>query len=135
MMMVSGCLSKKRQGFTLLEVIIAMGLMAFCLLGMAALLNALGNIEAENRRAVKALFCAQEALETLRFNLMADREGFESTGRELISTGAYEGMEKQWFIEAYGPENELDEIIVQCGYWWKGEKKVRSLRTLVCISP
>ena len=135
MIMVSGYLFKKNKGFTLLEVVIAMGLMAFCLMSMGALLITLGNIEAGNTKAVKALFCAQEALETLRFKLMAGQELLESSEQEVIPDGAYQGMEKQWSIEAYDPEDDLHEIIVQCAYWWKGKKKATSLRTLVCISP
>ena len=131
MIMVSGSLFKKRRGFTLLEVLIAMGSMAFGLLGMAALLAALGNVEAENRKMTKALFCAQETLETLHFNMMDREEFVDPAGQELITSGAYRGMEKKWSIETYELETGLDEIIAQCAYWWRGEKKIRSLRTLV----
>ena len=135
MTMVSWYLYKNKQGFTLLEIIIAMGLVAFCLMGMAALLIALGNIEAENRKKTKALFCAQETLETLRFKIEASVVPVESTGHDVILSGPYQGMEKQWSLNAYDPESELIEVSVQCAYWWKGERKVTGLQTLVGLGP
>ncbi len=119
-----------RDGFSLIEVIIAMGLMAVGMLGLAGLLIVLGNSEAENQWLTKAVFCAQEEMEWLKFEIAA--EGWSAIeGEEALDDGPYQGMQKHWIVKSSELADGLAEIVVECSYSWQGKDKKKSLQTLI----
>ena len=119
-------------GFTLLEILVAMAVAAFGVLGFGAVLKAIGDVEAEDTWQTKALFCAQERLEELKFACTTDKS-FTPKGEEVVAEGAYHGMERQWLAEHSPVFEGLSEIRVGCGYPWKGTMKMLELSTLVFV--
>lgn len=118
------------KGFTLLEVLIAMVLTGFGILCFAGLLRAIGNVEAEDIWATKALFCAQERMEELKFSLVAGK-GLTTEGNELVTKGPYQGMRREWAAGDSSVFSGLLEIRAACAYPWKGSMKSVELSTLV----
>ena len=117
-------------GFTLLEILISMALTCLGLLCLAGLLKVLGNVEAEDTWETKALFCAQERMEELKFGVAT---GHVSTteGDELVAEGSYQGMGRQWAVRASSIFDGLLEMRVVCTYPWKGTRKAVELSALV----
>lgn len=121
---------KPRQGFTLLEVALSMGLFSFSLLGLLGLLVVLDRVEAENAWASKTLFCAQQAMEKLRFQA-ARGELRQRKDVNRISRGVFQGMTRQREITASGVETGLFDVRVECSCSFRSKTIVKGLKTLV----
>ncbi len=120
----------ERNGFSLIEVIIAMALMSVAMLGLAGLLVVLGNSEAENQWTTKALFCAQEEMEYLKFEIAT--EGYSAIeGEEIFQDGPYKGMGISRRVHPFETVDGLAEIVVECSFLWQGSDKKKILQTLV----
>ena len=124
--------NRRVAGFTLLEILVAMAVAAFGVLGFAALLKAIGNVEAEDTWETKALFCAQERLEELKYACMTDK-AFTGEGAEIVAEGSYQGMRREWGIEDSPVFEGLLEVRVGCGYPWKGTMEMLELATLIYV--
>ena len=120
----------RAEGFTIVEILVAMVLVAYGILGFAGLLTVMGNVEAEDTWMTKALFCAQERLEELKFDV-ATGKGFTNNGKEDLVEGAYPDMRREWTVENAAVCEGLVKISVACAYPWKGTMKRISLSTLV----
>jgi prepilin-type N-terminal cleavage/methylation domain-containing protein len=121
-----------RKGFTFLEVLVAMSLLAFGLLAFAGLLKAIGSVEGEDTWETKALFCAQERMEELKFDCLAGKT-FETEGKEIVGDGPYKGIQREWRAKSSAVFEGLLEFNVRCAYPWKGSTKGVELKTLVCF--
>jgi hypothetical protein len=119
-----------REGFTLLEILVAMVLTVFGILGFTGLLKVIGNVEAEDTWETKALFCAQERVEELKFACLTG-EGLPTEGEDLLTEGPYQGMRREWTTEDSAVSEGLLEINVRCAYPWKGSVKEVGFRTLM----
>jgi prepilin-type N-terminal cleavage/methylation domain-containing protein len=119
-----------REGFTLLEILVAMVLTGFGILCFAGLLKGIGNVVAEDTWATKALLCAQERMEELRFSF-ATGKGFTNEGKEQVAEGPYQGMQREWAVEDSSSLSGLLEIRTGCAYPWKGSMKTVALSTLL----
>lgn len=117
-------------GITLIELVVAMGVTAFGLLGLLAFLLLMGRSVAEQDRATAALFCAQEKLEQLKF--LAVQGAFSQEGEESLTEGAYAGLARRWSVspEALGSGGLHIEAECSCRLW--GRDIRRALETLVC---
>ena len=120
------------EGFTLLEILVAMVLTVFGVLGFTGLLKVIGNVEAEDTWKTKALFCAQERMEELKFARLAGK-GFAPEGEESLAEGPYQGMRREWTTGDSAVFEGLLEINVGCAYPWKGSMERVELSTLVCL--
>ena len=118
------------KGFTLLEIVISMALTCLGVLCLAGLLKVLGNVEAEDSWDTKALFCAQEGMEELRFEV-AVGNGATGDGEEVLNVGSYRGMSRRWAVTPSPIFDGLLEVDVECAYSWKGSRKTVQLSTLV----
>ena len=118
------------KGFTLLEAAISIGLLSFSFLGLLSLLLAFDKVEAENAWAAKALLCAQQAMEELRFETAL--HGSPASGEDKrISGGAYQGMQKTWKINTSSVEPGLLEIRVECSCLLHGKRIRKGLETRI----
>jgi len=120
----------RSEGFTMLEMLVAMVLMVFGVLGLSGLLKVVGNVEAEDTWETKALFCAQERMEELKFACLTGK-GFTPKGEEILAEGPYQGMRREWTTEDSAVFEGLMEINVRCAYPWEGSMKEVGLTTLV----
>ena len=118
------------EGFTLLEILVAMVLTVFGVLGFAGLLRVIGNVEAEDTWQTKALFCAEERMEELKFDCLTGK-GVTTEGEETVTEGSYQGMRREWTTGESPVFEGLLEISVGCGYLWDGSMKTVELSTLV----
>ena len=125
------CRKTGSEGFTLLEILVAMVLTVFGVLGFTGLLKVIGNVEAEDTWETKALFCAQERMEELRFACLTGK-GFTPEGEESLAEGPYQGMQREWTTGDSAVFEGLLEINVGCTYPWKGNMERVELSTLVC---
>ena len=119
------------EGFTLVEILVAMVLTAFGVLGFTGLLKVIGDAEAEETWETKALFCAQERMEELKFACSTGK-AFTTEGGEIIAEGPYRGMQRDGSIGDSSVFEGLKEISVGCGYPWRGGIESVELATLVC---
>lgn len=119
------------EGFTLLELLVAMVLTVFGVLGFAGLLKVIGNVEAEDIWETKALFCAQERMEELKFAFLTGKD-FTTEGVEIVADVPYQGMRREWTTVESDVFEGLLEINVVCAYPWKGDMKTVEVSTLVC---
>jgi hypothetical protein len=113
-----------------LEILISMALTGFGVLCLAALLKAVGQVEAQETWATKALFCAQERIEEIKFEI-AVGDGSVGEGEEDLAAGPYAGMERRWTVAPSSTGDCLLEVSVECAYPWKGTTKTVGLSTLV----
>ena len=120
------------EGFTFLEILVAMVLTVFGVLGFTGLLKVIGNVEAEDTWKTKALFCAQERMEELKFACLTGK-GFAPEGEESLAEGPYQGMRREWTTGDSAVFEGLLEINVGCAYPWKGSVERVELSTLVCL--
>ena len=120
------------EGFTLLELLVAICLTVFGVLGFAGLLKVIGNVEAEDTWETKALFCAQERMEELKFACLTG-ESFTTEGEEIVAEGSYTGMRREWTTGDSSVIEGLLEITVGCAYPWEGSMKTVGLSTLVFL--
>ena len=120
------------EGFTLLEILVAMVLVVFGVLGFTGLLKVIGNVEAEDTWETKALFCAQERMEELKFACLTG-QGFTPEGTEILTDGSYRGMRREWTTGDSSVLEGLLEITVGCAYPWKGSMEKVQVSTLVCL--
>jgi hypothetical protein len=120
------------EGFTLLEILVAMVLTVFGVLGFTGLLKVIGNVEAEDTWETKALFCAQERMEELKFDCLTDKS-FTAKAKEIVAEGPYQGMQREWTTGESDVFEGLLEINVGCAYPWEGDMKTVELSTLVCL--
>ena len=120
------------EGFTILEILVAMVLMVFGVLGFTGLLKVIGNVEAEDIWETKALFCAQERMEELKFACLTG-ESFTTEGEEIVAEGSYTGMRREWSTGDSSVIEGLLEITVGCAYPWEGGMKQVGLSTLVFL--
>ena len=120
------------DGFTILEILVAMVLTAFGVLGFTGLLKVIGNVEAEDTWETKALFCAQERMEELKFDCLTDK-AFTAKAKEIVAEGPYQGMQREWTTEDSSLFEGLLEITVGCGYPWKGTMETVEVSTLVYV--
>ena len=120
------------EGFTILEILVAMVLTVFGVLGFTGLLKVIGNVEAEDTWETKALFCAQERMEELKFACLTG-QGFTTEGEEIVAEAPYQGMRREWTTGESDVFEGLLEINVGCAYPWKGSMKTVELSTLVCL--
>jgi len=118
------------EGFTLLEILVAMVLTVFGILGFTGLLKVIGNVEAEDTWETKALFCAQERMEELKFACLTGK-GLPPEGEEMLAEGPYQGMRREWTTGNSAVSEGLLEINVRCAYPWKGSVKKVGLTTLM----
>jgi hypothetical protein len=105
-------------------------LTAFGLLSFTGLLKVIGDVEADNTWAAKALFCAQEQMEELEFARLTGNN-FTSEGKEVVTEGPYQGMQREWTTASSSILDGLLELHVDCAYPWKGDMKGVELSTLV----
>jgi len=126
----SPCRKIGSEGFTIVEILVAMVLTAFGVLSFAGLLKVIGNVEAEDTWATKALFCVQERMEELRFACLTGN-GFTTEGEEIVADGSYQGMRREWTTGDSSVFEGLLEISVGCAYPWKGDMKKVGISTLV----
>ena len=126
------CAKTGSEGFTLLEILVAMVLTAFGVLGFTGLLKVLGDAEAQDAWETKALFCAQERMEELKFACLTGIT-FTTDGGEIVADGAYRGMHRDWTAGDSPVFEGLVEIRVGCGYPWKGGIESVELSTLVWL--
>ena len=122
--------ARRAAGFTLLEILISMALTGFGVLCLAALLKAIGDMEAQDTWATKALFCAQERIEELKFEI-AVGNGSVGQGEEDLAVGSYAGMRRQWTVAPSSIADGLLEVAVECAYLWKDTTQTVGLSTLV----
>ena len=122
----------RSDGFTLLEVLVAMSVTVFGVLGFAGLLKVIGNVEAEDTWETKALFCAQERMEELKFDCLTGKS-FTTEGEEIVAKGSYQGMRRAWSTKDSSAFEGLLEITVGCGYPSKGTMETVQLSTLVFV--
>ena len=117
-------------GFTLLEVVLSMALAGLGVLGLAGLLRVLGNVEAEDTWATKALFCAQQGLEELMYEVSV---GARSTGEgeRNLEDGCYRGMTRMWGVEPVSVLDGLLAVSVECTCDADGERGSVRLSSLV----
>ena len=120
------------EGFTLLEILVAMVLTVFGVLGFTGLLKVIGNVEAEDTWETKALFCAQERMEELKFACLTGK-GFTPEGEETLAEGPYQGMRREWTTGDSAVFEGLLEINVRCAYPWDGSMETVEVSTLVCL--
>ncbi len=135
-----GCFHLKKQewqhgkacsrGFTLLEVLVAVVVTGFGILGFAGLLKVIGDLEEEDTWATKATFCAQERMEEIRFSFMSGNE-IAAGGEEILTDGPYIDMRRRWVTEASSVFNGIREVTVACAYPWKGSMKSFEVSTLL----
>ena len=118
------------RGFTLLEILISIALTGLGVLCLAGLLKVLGNVEAQDSWDTKALFCAQEWMEELRFEF-AVGNGATGDGEEALHDGSYRGMWRRWSVKSSPIFDGLSEVGVECAYSWKGSRKTVQLSTLI----
>ncbi len=126
--------SDPTRGFTLVEILTAMALTAFGVLGLTSLLVVLGKMEEEVTWRTKALFCAEETMEGLRFGVVSG-DGGEEIGEVIPSIGPYRGMLRAWTLRPLPDREGLFEIRVECSYPWEGSRKAVRLATLVGTEP
>ena len=126
----TGATPRGKEGFSLLEIVISMTLTGLGVLCLAGLLKVLGNVEAQDSWDTKALFCAQERMEELRFTF-AVGNGATGNGEETLSDGSYRGMVTRWTVKPSHVLDGLSEVDVECAYSWKGSRKTVSLSSLV----
>jgi hypothetical protein len=119
-----------KEGFSLLEIVISMALTGLGVLCLAGLLKVLGNVEAQDSWDTKALFCAQERMEELRF-AFAIGNGKSGNGEEVLSDGSYRGLVTRWTVKPSPVLDSLFEVDVECAYSWKGSRKTVRLSSLV----
>ena len=124
------CRKTGADGFTILEILVAMVLTAFGVLGFTGLLKVIGNVEAQDTWETKALFCAPERLEELKFDCLTGK-GFTTEGGEIMAEGPYQGMRREWTTGSSSILEGLLEITVACSYPWKGGMEKVGLSTLV----
>jgi len=120
------------EGFTILELLVAMVLTVFGVLGFTGLLKVIGNVEAENIWETKALFCAQERMEELKFAFLTEN-GSTTEGEEIVAEGSYTGMRREWTTGKSEVFEGLLEIHVGCAYPWKGGMETVEVSTLVYL--
>lgn len=120
-------------GFTLLELLVAICLTVFGVLGFAGLLKVIGNVEAEDTWETKALFCAQERMEELKFACLTGESFTTDQGEEIVAEGSYTGMRREWSTGDSSIIDGLLEITVGCAYPWEGGMKTVELSTWVCL--
>lgn len=118
------------EGFTILEVLVAMALMVFGVLGFTGLLKVIGSVEAEDTWETKALFCAQERLEELKFACSTGK-GLTTGEEEIAAGGSYQGMRREWTVGGSSVFEGLLELKVGCAYPSRGATKTVELSTLV----
>ena len=118
------------KGFTILELLVAMVLTVFGVLGFTGLLKVIGNVEAEDIWETKALFCAQERMEELKFAFLTGKD-FTADGEEIVADAPYQGMRREWTTEESDVFEGLLEIHVGCAYPWKGSMETVEVSTLL----
>lgn len=118
------------EGFTLVEVVLAVFFLSVGMLALVAFLVKLGNIEGASARCVYAAFCAQEKMEELKFKLATGAAPVHTQGREVVerTTGWFE---RTWKVAPYEAMEGIQEIEVTCTYPWKDGAKNLSLRSLI----
>jgi len=116
------------RGFTFLEILVAMVLMVFGVLGFSGLLKVIGDVEAEDTWQTKALFCAQERMEELKFDCVTGK-GVTTDGEEIVTEGQYKGMRREWATGDSPLFEGLLEISAGCSYPWKGSMKTVQVST------
>ncbi len=117
-------------GFTLLEVVISIALAGLGVLGLAGLLRVMGNAEAEDTWATKALFCAQEGLEELMYDVSVGTRSM-GEGEENPEDGSCRGISRMWAVETVSILEGLLAVSVECEYDAKGERGSVRLSSLV----
>ncbi len=119
-----------RRGFTLLETVIAMGILGFFFLSLPGFLVLMERIEGENNVRARTLLCAQERMEEL---IYAARRGVlgPGSGEETLPEGPHEGMERRWDIDPSSLGPGLMRVRVRCSCLWKQEAVESELETLM----
>jgi hypothetical protein len=112
------------------EILISIVVTAFGILGFAGLLKTIGDATAEDTWAVRALFCAQERVEEIKFDFLTGH-GAAGEGGEEWSEGWNQGLRRKWSVASSTVFDGLMEIGVECSYPWKGARKSVTLSTLV----
>ena len=122
--------ASRRRGLTLLELVVAMAVASFGLLGLQGFLLLMGRTVAEQVRATEALACAQEKLEELRFR--AAGRGFREEGEEPWGGATGPGMARRWSVEGQEGIPGVLRVRVECGCLVRGREVGQRLETLVC---
>lgn len=120
-----------RRGFTLIELVLAMGVCAFGLLGVSGLLLILEQTEAEQVMAARALFCAQQKMEILRYQSLQQGLSSPEEGKEALNQEAFHGTLRHWTIRPSPSHQGLLWIQVDCSCSYKGKSISRNLQTLM----
>jgi prepilin-type N-terminal cleavage/methylation domain-containing protein len=118
------------RGFTIVEILVAMTVTGLGVLGFGGLLQVIGKVEAEDTWSTKALFCAQERMEELKFRV-ATGNSTTTEGEEVVADGAYQGMRRVWAVGHSSVFDGLLEIRAECEYPWEVATRTIDLATLV----
>ncbi len=128
-----GTSCKGSAGFTLLETVIAMGLMAFVFLNLPGLLLVLDRMENEMTLRAGTLMCAREKMEELKFDAARGRLTTEE-GSEVMPPGPYERMQRRWEVGSVTGSPCLRQVRTECSCRRKREMIRREILTLMYVA-
>jgi hypothetical protein len=118
------------QGFTLLELVMAIAVTAFTLMALLGFLLFIGRTAAETSAAAETLFCAQQKIEELRARAVGG--GFSQEGEETLEAEGGAGMVRRWAVRHEGYGLALLVARVECSRVVAGREVRRGLETLLC---
>jgi len=125
--------ARGERGFTLLETVIAMGILGFVFLSVPGFLVVLERIEAENTARARTLLCAQEKLE--EFIFASFRGGLSpAEGVDVVPDGPFEGMQRRWEIRRGDVGPGLMRVRAACSCVGKRGAVETALETLMVNS-
>jgi prepilin-type N-terminal cleavage/methylation domain-containing protein len=113
--------SKRQEGFTLPEVMVALIVLCVALLGMAALTGSIVRAGALSRDRVEATTLAQSKIEELK------NTGFSSMASGNDSQGAFT---RTWTVSAGVPAANATTIVTTVSWAWAGATRTVVLRTI-----
>jgi len=116
-----------------MELVLAMGVLAFGMFGLSGFLLVLERGEAEQALATRALFCAQQKMEELRHqSLHQGLSPLESM--ETLEAAPYRGMVRRSVLQSSPLGQELLRVRVECSSTYKGDHVSKGIQTLILSS-
>ena len=117
------------KGFTLVEVLIALIVLAVGLLTLLGFLVHLGGLQEESTRRVLSAFCAQEKMEELKFQAAISTLHNQHAEEALDTQGRT--LNRSWDVSWHEEMPGIREIEVECYYVCRGIKKGVALKSLI----